>query len=931
MAGSNPQTSGLTFRLLGSLEAQAEGDPTSLGAPKQRLAATWLLDANDVVSREGGHGRTLSPMTRRPGPRPRSRMYVHNRRSIGRERIVTWGTGYLLRGETDEIDTAVFERRLSEGRAALAAGDDLRSKGLLQGALELWRGEALAGLPFVPFVAVERERLGELRLVAEELALEARLALGEHEQLIPKLSAFVAQHPYRERAWGLLMLALYRAGRQSDALEAYRRAHTKLGAELGIEPSPPLRELERAILRHDPSLEPERPVGETRLLALPNPATPLVGREPEIAEVGGLFEQRGARLVTLVGPGGVGKTRIAIAVARQLGSSRADGAAFVDLASLADASLVPSALATTLGLADEGDALARLATSDLLVVLDNFEHVLDAAPMIAELVAGAPRLRVLVTSRTPLHLSGEQLYTVPPLEVPREGLGVGELLRNPAVSVFLARARAVDRAFELTDDNGRFVADICRLLDGMPLAIELAAAWSKLLSPQQILPRIARPLELLTGGDRDWPVRHRTLRGTIKWSYDLLDRKARTLFEQLSVFAGGCSLEAVDAVCQTDLDALAALLDHSLLRREQEPGHDPRFGLLATIRDFAADQLTEPERAILRRRHALYYLEAAEQTREIIAGSGAREAEFLATLEQDHDNYRAALRWAQESGERGILLRLVTALRLFWMVRGHLAEGRAWFEAALEATGATDEPERAAALSAGGILVYRAGEFELARRWWEEARDRFDDTGDAAASARILGNLAGIAHAEGDLDRATELWQQSARELRELGDEMRLAIALGNLGVAATSSGRYEEAVGFLDEALALTRRAENWITECSIRFNLGRAAFELGDVARGRHEIQEALRIASQLGYRELVAHCLLGLGDIAASEGEERVARELLAASDQLAASLGIRFQGDELAIRERATGRLWPGGEPAPGDADVDVDAAVVAALA
>ena len=315
--------------------------------------------------------------------------------------------------------------------------------------------------------------------------------------------------------------------------------------------------------------------------------------------------------------------------------------------------------------------------------------------------------------------------------------------------------------------------------------------------------------------------------------------------------------------------------------------------------------------------------------REIIAGSGAREAEFLAELEQDHDNYRAALRWAQEAGDNGTLLRLVTALRLFWMVRGHLAEGRSWYVTALTAPGAETDPNRAAALSAGGILVYRMGEFELARRWWEEARDEFERSGDVAASARTLGHLAGIAHAEGDLERAAELWQESADELRKLGDEMRLAIALGNLGVAAASRHRYEDAVAFLEEALTLAQQANNWITECSILFNLGRATFELGDVDRGRRLLQDALRIADQLGYRELVAHCLLGLADIAAAQGDEPQGRRLLEACDYLARTLGIRFQGDELAIRERAVGRLGVNGDAS--GREEDVRAAVLAALA
>ncbi len=926
----------VVFRLLGPLEARVEGDAGALGAPKQRLLlALLILHANDVVSREAA----VDALWEDDPPNSAEaalQVYVHHlRRLLGPDRIVTRGTGYLLRADPDEIDALVFERGLSEGRAALAAGNDARAKTAVDFALELWQGEALAGLPFVRFVGAERERLAELRLVAEELRNEARLALGDHIALVPELSALVVRHPYREQVWGQLMLALYRAERQADALEAYRRAHSKLGGELGVEPSPQLRELERAILRHDPSLAVEPPPEAAARLALPRPATPLVGREGQIAAVVNLFESSRTRLVTLVGPGGVGKTRLAIAVAESLGARTSEGAVFVELANLADASLVRSAVATAVGVEDEGDEssgalLVRLGTSDLLLVLDNFEHVLEAAPSIAQLLAGAPRLRAVATSRAPLRLSGENVYAVPPLETPRAGLGLGELEQNDSVSVFVARARAIDPGFELTEANAPSVAEICRLLDGVPLAIELAAARSNLLSPAEILARIARPLELLAGGDRDLPVRHQTLRATIEWSYDLLARPEQALFERLSVFAGSCHLEALVEVCGADLDSLAALLDHSLLRREQEPGGESRFGMLATIRDYADGRLSGAERPGLRRRHALHFLATAERTREIIAGSGAREAEFLAELERDHDNYRAALRWAQETGDNDTLLRLVAALRLFWMVRGHLAEGRSWFETALSAPGGEDGETRAAALSAGGILVYRAGEFELARRWWEEARDLFEQAGDASASARTLGNLAGIAHAEGELDRATELWQQSAQELRDLGDEMRLAIALGNLGVAASSHGRYEQAVEFLAESLVLAQRANNWITECSILFNLGRATFELGDVARGRELIQDALRIADQLGYRELVAHCLLGLADIAAAEGDDRPARRLLGACDYLASTLGIRFQGDELAIRERAVARLGLDVAPiGPTDA-VDVEATVASAL-
>ena len=892
-----------------------------------------MLNANTTVAREAAID-CLWPDDPPTKPEAALQVYVHGlRRVLGSERIVTRGTGYFLHADTDEIDLAMFERLVAESRAALAAGDPESVLLMVEPALALWRGEALAGLPVVPFVVAAQARLGELRLLAQETRFEARLSRGNAAEIVPELSAFVEMHPFRERAWRQLMLASYREGRQADALEAYRRAYAAFADELGVEPSPELRELERAILRHDPSLAPVRPHDRGARLALPRPATALLGRGPGIAAVKGIFAAE-ARLVTLVGPGGVGKTRLAIAAASELGDANEDGAVFVDLAGLTTATLVPSALAAAVGVDDRGgdliDALLEsLATSDLLVVLDNFEHVLEAAAMVATLIAGTPRLRVLATSRTPLRLGAEHLYMVPPLGVPDHGLNTDEIAENDAVAVFVARATAIDDSFHLTDANAADVADVCRLLEGMPLAIELAAARIKLLPPREILKRLGQPLEILTNGNRDLPERHQTLRDAIKWSHDLLEPEHQTLFVRLSVFAGGCTLEAAENVCGADVDSLAALLDQSLLRREQEPGQTPRVRLLATISDYAAECLAESEREELHRTHALYYLATAERTREIIAGSGAREAELLSVLESDHDNYRAALSRAKDTGDTETLLRLATALRLFWMVRGHLSEGRTWFETALEQPGTAGSTYRAEALSAGGILVYRAGRFDLAQRWWTEAHELFEESRDVDGTARTLGHLAGIAHARGDLAQATKLWNQSADSLRDLGDEMRLAIALGNLGVAAASDRRFEEATQLLEEALELARNADNWITECSILFNLGRALFELGHAGRGREMLQDALRIANQLGYRELLAYCLLGLADIAAAEDDTATAAELLAACNQIAAKLGIHFQGDELAIHQRTTERVDAVG-PSSTSQPLDIDLAIANAL-
>ncbi len=906
-----PDTSRPPFRLLGSLEAHLDGCAVGLGAPKQRLLlACLLLNANTTVARAAAID-CLWPDNPPARPEAALHVYVHSLRQIlGQDRIFTRGTGYLLHAEAEEIDSATFERQLAESRTAFAVGDPERALVLLEQALTLWRGEALAGLPVVPFVATARARLEELRLLAQENRFEARLSLGNGGEIVPELSAFVDAHPFRELAWRQLMLASYRAGRQADALEAYRRAYATF-SELGVEPSPELRELERAILRHDPSLTPELSRDTVGRLDLPRPPTPLVGRAPEIAAVVGMVTA-GARLVTLFGPGGVGKTRLAIAAASELGAAGRDGAVFVDLAGVTTATLVPAVLANAVGVDDRGgdliDALLKtLATSDLLLVLDNFEHVVEAAPMVARLLAGAPNLRVVTTSRTPLRLGAEHVYLVPPLGVPDRGLDTEALAENDAVAVFVARATATDDSFRLTDDNAADVANICRILEGVPLAMELAAARVKLLPTNAIRQRLARPLEILTTGNRDLPERHQTLRATITWSYNLLEPDQQKLFARISVFAGGCSLEAAERVCGAGLDSLAALLDQSLLRREQGPGQGPRFRLLATIGDYADECLADTEREELHRAHALYYLAAAEHTRQIIAGSGAHEVELLSALESDHDNYRAALSRANEAGDAETLLRLVTALRLYWMVRGHLSEGRSWFETALNQPGAADSTYRAEALSAGGILVYRAGQFDLAQRWWTEAHQRYKASGDANGTARTLGHLASIAHAHGDLAQATELWTESANALRDLGDEMRLAIALGNLGAAATNDGRYDDAAQLLAEALELARSADNWITECSILFNLGRALVELGDIRRGRSLLQDALRIANQLGYWELVAYCLLGLADIAASQHDISNAAELLAACDGLAAKLGIHFQADELAIHQRTTKRV------------------------
>src|SRR6266852_4875421 len=440
---------------------------------------------------------------------------------------------------------------------------------------------------------------------------------------------------------------------------------------------------------------------------LPAPLTPLVGREQEIAAVCALLWRPEVRLVTLTGTGGVGKTRLALGVAAAVNADFADGICFVALAPLIDPGLVLSTIAQALGVQEQGSRPLleglqdHLREKQLLLLLDNFEQVVSAAPVVAELLVAAPRLRVLMTSRTSLHLSGEHEFAVPPLSLPdlRDLPPLDRLTQYGAIRLFIERAQAVKSDFALTKENAAAIAAICHQVDGLPLAIELAAGRSKLFSPQALLPRLRNRLKLLVGGAQDLPLRQQTLRGTIAWSYDLLDQAEKILFRRLAVFVGGCTLEAAEAVCHPDrdlegdvLDAVERLVDKSLLRQEAQADGEPRLLMLETIREYALERLAASgETEATRRRHADYYLALAEQAEPLLAGE--QQVPWLNRLEQEHENLRAALTWVfQEAGGADLhlkaalreqTLRLVGALWSFWYIHCHYREGKQWLQAAL--------------------------------------------------------------------------------------------------------------------------------------------------------------------------------------------------------------------------------------------------------
>ena len=651
-----------------------------------------------------------------------------------------------------------FERMVVAGREAAAGGDAAAAAELLREALGLWRGPPLAEFAYDEFAQSAVVRLGEARLAAFEDRIEADLACGCHAELVGELQALVSEHPLRERLRGQLMVALYRSGRQADALRCYQEGRTTLVDELGIDPGPALQHLEAAVLAHDPALDPPavsrtddvadvpgRPSAGRSLpwAAMTGSLTSFVGRTTELVEVTKLVGE--ARLVTITGPGGAGKTRLAVEVGTQLQASVPDGVWLVELAPLSDPSSLPRAVAAVLGVREptsvaptpgggtegplrDGERLVEyLGAKNALLVFDNCEHLVEAvAGLVRRLLAHCSQLRVLATSREPLAVPGEVQWPIPPLGSPAVGASEAEVASSEAVRLFTQRAAAVQPSFILTPKTALVVADICRRLDGIPLAIELAAARVKVLPVAQIAERLDDRFHLLTGGMRTALPRHRTLAALVDWSYDLLTEPERIGFEALSVFVGGCPLDAAEHVCAGAgvdpgdvIDVVAHLVDKSLLVAGQGPDGTARYRMLETLRQYGLDKLATAGRLDAdRQRHLEWCLALAEQAEPQMRGASQRQ--WLDRLEADHDNLRAALDWAIRRDDTEPALRLGGALAWFWWVRGHQREGRAWLEDALATEGPVDRPTRVTALSWAGYLA-TDHDLERAISWGEDA------------------------------------------------------------------------------------------------------------------------------------------------------------------------------------------------------------------
>ena len=859
----------IEVRLLGPVEALAGGRAVPLGGRRQRaLLALLALDPGRrvpaaTVAEELWDG---APPT---GAENTLRTYVSRlRQALGRDAVVAQAGGYALAVDADGLDVWRFERLVREGRDALSRGASGLAADRLSAALDLWRGRALADVSDGGTLASEALRLDELRIAALEDRIEADLALARHTELVPELRVLVQEQPLRERLWRQLVLALYRSGRQADALAAYREARTLLDRELGLEPTPELQELERAILRHE--VEPVAAAGVRH--NLPAALADIVGRERELADMEQLLREW--RLITVTGLGGTGKTRLALEVARRQVEAWADGVWVVDLTELADGDLVLGAVAAVLGVPDGPDEqlrdalISHVRERELLLVLDNCEHLVAAcAEVVHAVLRGCANVRVLATSRVPLAVRGELDYALEPLA------------EEFAVELFVERAAAVRRDVADVDGSLATIADICRELDGLPLAIELAAARVKALSLDDIAERLDDRFRFLRAWQRVADPRHKTLATTMDWSYGLLSDDEQTMLRRLSVFAGGAALEAVVEVCgdgddEHAIEVLGRLVSASLVRADA--GERMRYRLLETVRQYAAALfLADADADDVHGRHAQHYLRLAEAAHLALDAIGHGTQHHAPVLREQH-NLRAAIDWAATKNIE-LAARLMLALENFWITHA-VTEGKRRFQELAARGDELDRLLRARLFRDYAACLDVLQEFETAQSFYEQSRELFRELGDAVAVAHLDFRVGVVAlHKDHDVERARSLWQASLETCRRERDSVGELQLLGNLGWLEFPDGDRERGLAMMEQSIAMARD-KGWLWWQAQWLNrLGGVRCAEGLWQEAEQHGRQALELAREMGNGHYARHALAVLARAAALRGDAQRSRAL------------------------------------------------------
>jgi predicted ATPase/DNA-binding SARP family transcriptional activator/DNA-binding CsgD family transcriptional regulator len=801
------------------------------------------------------------------------------------------------------VDVEAFEE-------ASVAARRTRDPAAYRAALDLYTGDLL---PIDRYEEWAEQRREELRRLHRMLLVELSALYEERTEYgsaVDMLRRAVAEEPTMEEAHVGLMRLYALCDRKSQAITQYDRLEKILSNQLDAEPSTATRRLYAEIMagkfpapRTPPAgpQQEERP--DVRNHNLPTARTSFVGREREILEI--KRELSMSRLLSLTGAGGSGKTRLALEVARDLVGAYPDGVWLVELAPLSEEALVPQAVAGVLDVRERPDQpltdslIEALRQKTLLVILDNCEHVVEtAAHLVTLLLDACPRLKILATGREVLGIMGEVVWPVPLLSVPdvRSQPSVEELEGYEFARLFAERVHERNPNFTLNAENAHEVAEICRRLDGLPLAIELAAARSKVLPPNAMRRHLGNRLELLRGAARDLPQRQRSLRATIEWSYELLDSTEKVLLARLSAFCGGCTLEAVEAVCDAEADSsidvlegTSSLLEKSLLRQQEGDRGEPRFVMLETVHEYARERLDLSEEAEeIRRRHAEYFLALAEQGEAKLRGS--EEANWLVGLETERHNMRAALTWALEKERTAELgLRIAGALWRFWWMRGYYDEGRRWLERAL-AKDSRVSMARAKALEAVGWLADDQDDIDRAVAAAEEGLSLSTEaeigSNGAAPFLRILGAAAGV---RGDHERAAQLYEESLALSREVGDERSISLSLLQLGNAISELGDYRRAIELYEEGLALSRKILDTALLTSYLISMGYESLLQGDVERGAILNEEAARLMRERGHKGKLQYALDNLGWAALLQGDRERARQLYEESLRLCRELG------------------------------------------